>query len=118
MVVPIPSYLLPQRLEHVQQFADASRLRAALYPSPEPPPVRRRPLTAVLWRPADPVAHRAGPPPGMSGHGELHRAPGARPAGRMGVESTRRVETTVVRIAWPRSGRTIRWGSAGHPVPT
>ncbi|MER8003432.1 hypothetical protein [Streptomyces sp. NPDC095613] len=42
MVVPIPSYLLPQRLEHVQQFADASRLRAALYPSPKPPPVRRR----------------------------------------------------------------------------
>jgi len=35
-----------------------------------------RPLTAVPRWPAEPVALRAGPPPGMSGHGELHRAPG------------------------------------------
>ncbi|MDX3528221.1 hypothetical protein P1P75_17695 [Streptomyces sp. ID05-39B] len=46
MVDPIPPYLSPERLKHLQQLADASRLRiaqrAALYPSLEPPPVRRR----------------------------------------------------------------------------
>ncbi|MFE5095950.1 hypothetical protein ACFRCI_37810 [Streptomyces sp. NPDC056638] len=45
MVAPIPPYLLPERLERLerlQQLADASRLRVALYPSPKPPPLRRR----------------------------------------------------------------------------
>ncbi|GAA3914518.1 hypothetical protein GCM10023084_77710 [Streptomyces lacrimifluminis] len=42
MVVPTLPYLSPERLEHLQQLADASRLRAALYPSPKPPPIRRR----------------------------------------------------------------------------
>ncbi|WP_328778180.1 hypothetical protein OIE52_48590 [Streptomyces canus] len=41
MVDPIPPYLSPERLKHLQQLADASRLRAALYSSLEPP-VRRR----------------------------------------------------------------------------
>lgn len=40
MVDPIPPYLSPERLKHLQQLADPSRLRAALYPSPKPPPVR------------------------------------------------------------------------------
>ncbi|MER5973321.1 hypothetical protein ABT112_26945 [Streptomyces sp. NPDC002055] len=42
MVDPIPPYLSPERLEHLQRPADASRLRAVLYPSPKPPPVWRR----------------------------------------------------------------------------
>ncbi|MGW4758505.1 hypothetical protein [Streptomyces chartreusis] len=42
MVTPIPSYISPERLERLEQLADASRLRAALYPSPKPPPIRRR----------------------------------------------------------------------------
>lgn len=42
MVNPIPSYISPERLERLEQLADASRLRAALYPSPKPPPIRRR----------------------------------------------------------------------------
>ncbi|MDH6493687.1 hypothetical protein [Streptomyces sp. SAI-127] len=42
MVDPIPPYLSPEDLKRLQQLADASRLRVALYPSLEPPPVRRR----------------------------------------------------------------------------
>lgn len=42
MVAPIPPHLSPERLEYLQQLADASRLRAALYQSPKLPPVRRR----------------------------------------------------------------------------
>ncbi|MDX3748733.1 hypothetical protein [Streptomyces sp. AK08-02] len=42
MVDPIPPYLTPEQLKHLQRLADASRLRVALYASPEPPPVRRR----------------------------------------------------------------------------
>ncbi|MFJ9668774.1 hypothetical protein ACIRPP_29900 [Streptomyces sp. NPDC101219] len=42
MVAPIPPYLSPERLEYLQQLADASRLRTALYPSPKQPPIRRR----------------------------------------------------------------------------
>ncbi|MEU9331286.1 hypothetical protein AB0D91_47630 [Streptomyces canus] len=41
MVDPIAPFLSPERLKHLQQLADAARLRAALYPSPKPPPVRR-----------------------------------------------------------------------------
>jgi hypothetical protein len=42
MVDPNPPYLSPEQLKHLKQLADASRLRAALHPSPKPPPVRRR----------------------------------------------------------------------------
>ncbi|MEU6481053.1 hypothetical protein ABZ858_30090 [Streptomyces sp. NPDC047017] len=42
MVAPIPLHLSPERLKHVQQLADASRPRAALYPSPKSTPARRR----------------------------------------------------------------------------
>ncbi|WJY43184.1 hypothetical protein QT196_38625 (plasmid) [Streptomyces sp. P9-2B-2] len=42
MVEPIPPHLSPERLERLQQLTDAVRLRAALYPAPKPPPVRRR----------------------------------------------------------------------------
>ncbi|MDG9719791.1 hypothetical protein [Streptomyces sp. DH24] len=41
-VAPILPHLSPERLEQLQQLADMSRLRATLYPSPKPPPVRRR----------------------------------------------------------------------------
>ncbi|MEN8651732.1 hypothetical protein ABCR94_14165 [Streptomyces sp. 21So2-11] len=43
MVNPIPTYLYlsPEQLEHLEELADASRLRAARFPSPKPPPVRR-----------------------------------------------------------------------------
>lgn len=58
------------------------------------------PLTAVPRRPAEPAALHAGSPLAMSGHGGLHRAPWARTAGRVGVESTRRAESTVERIGW------------------
>lgn len=63
MVAPIPPYLSPERLEYLQQLADASRLRTALFTSPTPPP-----LTAVPRWPAEPVAHRAPPsaPPRMN----------------------------------------------------
>ncbi|GAA2262369.1 hypothetical protein GCM10010232_62420 [Streptomyces amakusaensis] len=42
-----PEYLkllaedLDRRIERLEQLADASRLRRALYPAPEPPPARR-----------------------------------------------------------------------------
>lgn len=42
MVDPIPTYISPERLERLAELADAARLRAALYPSPKPPLVRRR----------------------------------------------------------------------------
>ncbi len=42
MVAPDPPHLTPERCEHLEQLADAARLRMALYPSPKPPPVRRR----------------------------------------------------------------------------
>ncbi|MGW0315401.1 hypothetical protein [Streptomyces flavidovirens] len=41
MVNPISTYISPERLERLEELADASRLRAVLYPSPKPP-VRRR----------------------------------------------------------------------------
>ncbi|MFF6835210.1 hypothetical protein ACFY84_25590 [Streptomyces sp. NPDC012438] len=41
VVQPVP-HLSPERLEHLRRLIDASRLRAALYPAPQPPPVRRR----------------------------------------------------------------------------
>ncbi|MFC9751238.1 hypothetical protein ACFQ7N_19260 [Streptomyces niveus] len=41
MVEPTPLRLSPERLEHLQRLADASRLRTVLYPSPKPPPRRR-----------------------------------------------------------------------------
>ncbi|GGW25541.1 hypothetical protein GCM10010381_06570 [Streptomyces xantholiticus] len=54
MVDPIPLYL-PERLEHLQHIADASRLRAALYLSPKPSTVRRRSRRAdTPARPATP----------------------------------------------------------------
>ncbi|MFD3716443.1 hypothetical protein [Streptomyces sp. NPDC058677] len=46
MVDPIPPYLSPERLKHLQQLADASLLRAALYPSLKPPP-GPAPLAAI-----------------------------------------------------------------------
>ncbi|MFD3666349.1 hypothetical protein ACFWVF_38045 [Streptomyces sp. NPDC058659] len=45
MVDPIPTYISPERLERLAELADASRLRAALYPAPKPPPIRRRSRT-------------------------------------------------------------------------
>ncbi|WP_189867160.1 hypothetical protein [Streptomyces poonensis] len=42
MIHPTPPHLSPEQLERLEQLADASRLRAALYPSPKPSPVRRR----------------------------------------------------------------------------
>ncbi|MZF88285.1 hypothetical protein [Streptomyces sp. SID5643] len=42
MVHPSPPHLSPEQRERLEQLADAARLRAALYPSPKPPPVRRR----------------------------------------------------------------------------
>ncbi|MFJ9822631.1 hypothetical protein ACIRU3_47115 [Streptomyces sp. NPDC101151] len=41
MVHPTPPHLSPEQRERLDQLADASRLCAALYPSPKPPPVRR-----------------------------------------------------------------------------
>ncbi|WP_345045577.1 hypothetical protein [Streptomyces sannanensis] len=41
MVEPTPPHLSPEQRERLEQLADASRLRAALFPSPKPP-VRRR----------------------------------------------------------------------------
>ncbi|MDG9711395.1 MULTISPECIES: hypothetical protein [unclassified Streptomyces] len=42
MVHPTLPHLSPEQRERLEQLADAARLRAALYPSPKPPPVRRR----------------------------------------------------------------------------
>ncbi|KOV78399.1 MULTISPECIES: hypothetical protein [Streptomyces] len=42
MVHPPPPHLSPEQRERLEQLADAARLRTALYPSPKPPPVRRR----------------------------------------------------------------------------
>lgn len=42
MVAPNPPHLSPEQRERLEQLADAARLRMALYPSPKPPPVRRR----------------------------------------------------------------------------
>ncbi|MFI1051789.1 hypothetical protein [Streptomyces griseoruber] len=41
MVDPIPQ-LSPEQLARLQETADASRLRVALYPAPKPPQRRRR----------------------------------------------------------------------------
>ncbi|MFG2351660.1 hypothetical protein [Streptomyces phaeochromogenes] len=41
MVDPMPPCLSTERVKHLQQLADASQVRAALYPSPKPLPVRR-----------------------------------------------------------------------------
>jgi hypothetical protein len=43
MVDPIPTYISPERLERLAELADAAHLRAALFQSPKPPPVQRRP---------------------------------------------------------------------------
>lgn len=51
MVVPIPLYLSPEDLKHLQQLADASLLRVALYASLEPPPVRHRSRQYPCGRP-------------------------------------------------------------------
>ncbi|WP_405681131.1 hypothetical protein OG239_00550 [Streptomyces sp. NBC_00868] len=42
MVNPIPTCISPERLGRLAELADAARLRAALYPAPEPLPVQRR----------------------------------------------------------------------------
>ncbi|WP_406500255.1 hypothetical protein OG936_37980 [Streptomyces sp. NBC_00846] len=42
MVEPVRSSLSPEQRERLEQLADASRLRAALYPSPKLPPLRHR----------------------------------------------------------------------------
>lgn len=42
MVHPTPPHLSQEQRERLEQLADVSRLRAALYPSPKPQPVRRR----------------------------------------------------------------------------
>ncbi|MFJ4950769.1 hypothetical protein [Streptomyces sp. NPDC088760] len=42
MVHPTPPHLSPEQRERLEQLADAAGLRTALYPSPKPPPVRRR----------------------------------------------------------------------------
>lgn len=42
MVNPIPIYISPEQLEHLEELVAASRLRAARFPSPKPPLVRSR----------------------------------------------------------------------------
>ncbi|MDX3636998.1 hypothetical protein PV728_43800 [Streptomyces europaeiscabiei] len=42
MVAPKPPNLSPEQRERLEDLADAARLRMALYPSPKPPPARRR----------------------------------------------------------------------------
>ncbi|AEY94281.1 hypothetical protein SHJG_p1150 (plasmid) [Streptomyces hygroscopicus subsp. jinggangensis 5008] len=42
MIYPALPHLSPEQRERLEQLADAARLRAALYPSPKPPPVRCR----------------------------------------------------------------------------
>ncbi|WP_424863406.1 hypothetical protein [Streptomyces sp. MMS24-I29] len=44
MVAPTLPHLTPEQREHLEQLADAARLRAALYPSPKPTPARPAPL--------------------------------------------------------------------------
>ncbi|MFH8520524.1 hypothetical protein ACH4CE_36810 [Streptomyces gelaticus] len=72
MVARIPTYISPERL---QRLADASELRAALFASPKPSPVRRRSRQHPggqpnLWRTA------LGPSE-VSAHDGIHRASGA-----------------------------------------
>jgi hypothetical protein len=69
MVDPIPPYLSPEHLKRLQQLADASRLRAALYASPKPPPVRDRSRQYPGGRPNPWRSAPAHTPPGVSaGH--------------------------------------------------
>ena len=42
MVDLILIQLSPEQRKRLEQLSDAIRLRAALYPSPKPPPIRRR----------------------------------------------------------------------------
>ncbi|MDX3371014.1 hypothetical protein PV387_34285 [Streptomyces sp. ME02-6987-2C] len=42
MVHPTLPHLSSEQRERLEQLADAARLRTLLYPSPKPPPVRRR----------------------------------------------------------------------------
>lgn len=42
MVHPTLPHLSPEQRERLERLVEAVRLRAALYPSPKPPPVRRR----------------------------------------------------------------------------
>lgn len=116
-VHPIPPRLLPEQRECLEQLADASRLRTALYPSPKPPPVRHRARSRQSsgGRLVEPVAHRAESPSGMSGTVNSTRVRIG--GGGRGAESTRRVETTVVRTGGLHSGRTIRWGVQDIPTP-
>ncbi|MFD4860653.1 hypothetical protein [Streptomyces atratus] len=103
MVDPIPTYISPERLERLAELADAARLRAALFPSPKPPPVRRRSRQYPAGRPT------SGRPRGYADatRGECARWP-PQPHPMDGstmsrVESgTHRVgvETTVLRIGW------------------
>ncbi|MER8225401.1 hypothetical protein ABTZ58_33580 [Streptomyces sp. NPDC094143] len=60
MVHPTPPHLSPEQRERLEQLADASRLRAALYPSPKPPPVRSRSRQYPGGRPNpwQPARHR------------------------------------------------------------
>ncbi|OEJ21845.1 hypothetical protein AR457_41060 [Streptomyces agglomeratus] len=63
MVEPIPTYFSPEQLERLEQLVDASRLRVALFRSPEPQPVRRRSRQhpgGRPWRTVHPRRRRRG----------------------------------------------------------
>ncbi|MFF2411458.1 hypothetical protein [Streptomyces sp. NPDC058092] len=63
MVEPTPAYISPEQMERLEQLADASRLRAALFRPPKPPSVRRRSRQYPggwlnPWRSVHPRRHR------------------------------------------------------------
>ncbi|MEV7906624.1 hypothetical protein [Streptomyces anulatus] len=66
MAAPTLPHLSPAQRERLER-ADAARLRTALFPSPKSMPRRR----VRSPQPAEPVAHRAGPPLGMNGQGDF-----------------------------------------------
>ncbi|MFF8717363.1 hypothetical protein ACF07T_39040 [Streptomyces sp. NPDC015184] len=110
MVAPT---LSPERLERLAKLADASRLRAALYPPPKPPPARRR-SRSRQYPGGRPNPRRARRSRGVSGYGGLHRAPGTRTAERTGAEPTGRVEpiVTINQVGVESTEASIGWERA------
>ncbi|MFE7429093.1 hypothetical protein ACFU7B_27485, partial [Streptomyces sp. NPDC057545] len=66
MVAPTLPHLTPEQREHLEQLADAARLRAALYPSPKPTPARPAPLPPPPLPFSCPAMGRLAPGPGMA----------------------------------------------------